>query len=256
MTTDSDPQFTARYVLKPYLGFEAVYQGQSVVAYNVALTPDGVALDAAAGQPGYAANLVKALSVPMGARVVVKFPYLVATGLADSEYYTYGIIWRERSLADYIRTRTAWHNASDREGVPDTGDPRFVVSAAWQSVVYNQTEPVTPGKVSQHLRPEWITPYGNASGLVFAPDGSVATIQQGVAPADAGSYKLPKWLVYETQAAGDEMLIVVTRNNDAGLSATWDFAGVDTSFSNFYGEGVAAGGYPDLGVHVLIGKSP
>jgi hypothetical protein len=97
----------------------------------------------------------------------------------------------------------------------------------------------------------------------------VGAIQQGVLDpatfpgafvgATASFYQL-----IETQAAGDELVVGLTRSDVGELLPNWQFsqnpARMDRAVSVFLGIGstvpTATGPLPDIGVYVLVGSSP
>jgi hypothetical protein len=145
-----------------------------------------------------------------------------------------------------------------------------------QTTVYTQAEPATvQGTVAQNARTELYTCGGQYAGLPpvwgnpIMPGGAVGAIQQGVLDpatfpgafvgATASFYQL-----IETQAAGDELVVGLTRSDVGELLPNWQFsqnpARMDRAVSVFLGIGstvpTATGPLPDIGVYVLVGSSP
>jgi hypothetical protein len=146
----ADAQFTLAAVLRPFDGFEFVYQGQAIftpIAFPGVLDPD-------AGKPGFSPYLLKGLQVPMGAKVQLWFPAVV--GLDTNQEgdppildYKYQLVWRLRNVGDFSRRQIPYHLSKESFGAPDTflagtaANPlnQFVLPASTETVVYQQPEP-------------------------------------------------------------------------------------------------------------------
>lgn len=256
-----DPQFGIIFVLRPYPGFEAIYQGQpasGAAAVPLMLSEAGLELDAQAGTPGYDPSLVRGLPIPQGAKVVLWVPDVVATvlGLGASQY-NYWIIWRARNTADYRRTRAPYHFPKQIEGVPETGvdpGPRVIIPAAMQSIVYNQPEVAAGAVQTQQAHAERIAFGGPTMELPLNSDGLRGVIQQGVQTTAAlNRHTRPSWVEHKLvdDARGDELLIAVTRNDIGGAHPNWELGAgeADAAFAGFYGSVFA-----DLGLQVIVGK--
>jgi len=259
----ADAQFTLVNPLRPFEGFEEVYQGQSVTR---PIAFPGT-LDINAGKNGYASNLLGAIPVPLGARLGIWIPAAVALQIV--RVYTYTLHWRMRSLQDFRNAagnndlRRPYHLRNQSPGAPDTTvgtQPRFVVPCANDSIIYEQPEPATlfdPG-IARTLKQ--VYEIGEAAGSFnpFTPTGTEAIFQQGVLdPAVVGTQVAgdPIFTPLWTDVMGDELLITVTRDVDDG--ANWDFAGVDLPFSNIYGDGNGTHGlYPQVGIYIFTGTNP
>ncbi len=265
----ADAQFTVAKVLRPFAGFEDVYQGQSVL---VPIAFPGT-LDEDAGKPGFSPYLLKGLAVPMGAKVQLWFPAVVGSlegsPIAD---YKYLLIWRLRNVADFTTRQRPYHLSKEADGAPDTflaptSPNRLVLPAATETVVYQQPEPatlpapfLTPGPGLGALRTETIAVPSDlgetfasaglpllppnaapnfANGFPVPPGTNTAPLgayQQGVIdPRYSNTAPTALFRPYFTVAKGDELIIVCTRNNPNESILAWDFSGPDFEFSNLYG---------------------
>jgi hypothetical protein len=290
----ADAQFTLASVLRPFDGFEAVYQGQSSlvpIAFPGTLDPD-------AGRPGFSPYLLAGLPVPLGAKVQLWFPAVV--GLSDDQPvldYKYLLIWRLRNVGDFQRRRLSYHLLKESYGAADTllapAEPaRFVLPAATETVVYQQAEPLPipplltgPGPGQGVLRTETIAvPSDSAEllpsvGLPLLPPNAapnfaspfpaapsvtpLGAYQQGVIdPQYALVAPYALFRPYFTVAKGDELIIVAARNS-AAAAPLWDFSTFDFQFSNLYGTNAFPPSgttshkpFPDLGIYVFTGSNP
>jgi len=279
----ADPQFGIVRILRPYKGFEQLYQGRpasdQIMMTEVVQPPGGDPLDPFAAQKkdGYDPQLVRGLSVPLGCRVILWLPKILP--LTEPEIrYKWTIGWRLRNLFDYRNARIPYHYPKQGEGARDTthggpGLPRVVIPAAHQTVIYNE-EPQPTGvrePVAANMRIEDVTTGGDYPtvgtdylGLPINPDGSQGAIQQGV--LDPGNFfggfgraQSPFWQTHEVQAFGVELCIGLWRDDpDAsgpGAAPNWDFAGADVTVRNFLGAG-DEGVTPDVGVYAICGSAP
>lgn len=268
----ADAQFGLVRILRPFLEFETVYSGQSVdtpialsrVLRNTGGDPrDPLAADQ---RPGYDPNLIRGLSMPVGARVALYMPKILAGG---AERYRYRFIWRLRNTLDYRLGRIPYHYPKQGEGVPDSTDTppsaRVVIPAAEQTILYAETpEPAGPvATVVTSSRVEDVTFGGTSLAAPLLPGGVTGVVQQGI--LDPGNVVigddalLPTYALYETQAWGDELLVMLYRTDTLG--ANWDFSspgGVDEQLSLLLGGGGSQPfpAFPDVGVYVLVGSAP
>ena len=257
----ADAQFTVTRTLKPFKGFEQVYQG---LAPNIPIAfPGGFSPDA--GTPGYAANLANAHPVPLGARCSLWIP-LAMTNDGETTtvtLYDYCVVHRLRNLIAWTQHRQPYHMSKQFPGVPDTtpntGGARFVIPAAAQLEAFEQTEPAgatDPGVLN--LRQQIFTP---RSGIAWPdpalPDGNLAALQQGIYDPNVATAlaNLPIFNPFWFDAEGDEIVILVRRTDqDAGI---WDFTSTDLAFSNIYGTGNGTHAeIPDLGILIMTGANP
>jgi hypothetical protein len=282
-----DAQFTNVRVLKPFEGFERVYQGQSLgrpIAFPGARDPR-----AQQQKPGFDPNLMSGTPVPEGARVILWFPMcLNPVTMLDNpiQFYSYRLIWRYRNLGDYRdpparKRRAPYHFPRQSPGAPETllgvPLPRVTLPASWHVIAYEQTEP-SLGAGELVVRSEKITP--KIDSLLdyvqpLLPDGSEGVIQQGVIdPATLGAAdaaaRMPIFVPFWTDAEGDELIILANRETvSAAPNDVWDFTapadtatpptglGGDLAFSNIYGTG--NGTHPifrDLGIYLQTGTAP
>jgi hypothetical protein len=262
----ADPQFGNGIILRPFEGFDAVYNGISALT-PIMWSPGGEALDSQAGKPGYSHGLLKGMSVPFGARIVLWLP-VFGTSSQPVNPYSWQIFWRIRNLYDYRQQRIPYHIAKQSPGAPDTtpitGGPRVLIPACVQSVVYAAAEAfsgVNPVAQTQNVHAEVVVNPG--SGLLagvpttvtpLTPTGTHGMIKQGVFSETIATAGNPSWTAIEVQAIGDEMLIGHTRIYDLVAHPNWEM----TAFGNY--DGTLPFGRlnisPDWGVYAFIGSAP
>lgn len=267
-TVAADAQFGIARILRPYAGFDNLtpgggsYQGMTGVT-PIMLTEGGKALDDLAGQPGYSPVLVRGLSVPMGARVVLYIPNLTPNPPPPNGY-RYAVLWRLRNTHDYALTRTPYHYPKQGQGIPIVAPnpnpgARVVIPAASDTVVYNQAEPVA------FASPAVQNVYAEALRFNFSlsspfsplvPGGAFGTIEQGTITSEPST---GNFLVAETQAKGDEMVLAIWKEPNT----TWNFTNGASDFQLALELGQGGnqlappiGPFPDLGVYVMVGTSP
>ncbi len=270
----ADAQFSFAKPIRPFDGFEKVYQGKNALV-PIAF-PGG--LDPNAGLPGYAPNLIAGFPVPLGAKVLLWIPqcsYGVAPSPLVTEY-VYQISWRIRNVADYRHgnpdgTRTPYHIQKQAAGAADTTAPvgqqaRLIITAALETILFEQTQPA-PSLIGSPATGDLIAnglalpADGVSRFLPLIPGGGFGAAEQGIAdPAQVVEEPAPLFRPYFTIAKGDDMTIFAYRPPNASF-ATWDFANplTDQAFSNTYGTNVAGPThppYPDLGIYVLVGSNP
>lgn len=260
----NEGQFGIVRILRPYDGFEAIYEPLDsrvplmLTEVDPTQGPGGQALDPQAGTTGYDAQLVRGLSVPLGARVLLWVPRLSPAGLAAGVNYEWRIIWRLRSTFDYRVSRIPYHFPKQGEGVPDGAAARVPIPAAYETVVYNQAEVSTVSLTTvQHALREDVSflPGPNLFEVPQNPAGVAGEIQQGIAVNTSTLAFPPAFLLYETIAKGDELLIALMRQ--PSTTPTWSFAlaAADNEVSVFLGDGAADGPFPDIGVYVMTGAA-
>jgi hypothetical protein len=270
----ADAQFSTVRILRPYKNFENDYQGKAA-NIPVNLTPEGEPRDPAAAdkRPGFDPNLVAGLPVPQGSRVQLWFPQCIkrVAGVTVVTPYAYFIVWRFRSIQDFISPSDPgriqpFHFPRQRPGQPDTTVPppgeqrRFVIPASLRSVGFEQAEPAGLGTAVLNLRPVAVIPLLDEPTvtLPLLPGGVTGSVQQGVFdPAVFGDdAKKADWQPFEVDAEGDEMLIFAVRAT-LGQDLVWDFAAPassDFAFSNIYGTGNGAhAAIPEVGIYVQTG---
>lgn len=218
----NDPQFGTVTVLRPYDGWNVDYQGV-VASTPIMFAEGGAGLDELAGSPGYDPTLIRGTSIPMGARCLFWLPNVRGLDGADNAAYEYRLVWRMRNLADYRRARGAYHFPSASPGV---GTPPLVVKpSAVECLIYNQEESALAfsGAADSHVRGQFLTTLTDAvysvSPLVRVNGAPVPGVtEQGLAVAFGGT----SFLLWDTYAKGDEVLVSITRSTDT--VANWEFA--------------------------------
>ncbi len=266
-----DAQFTNVRVLKPFPGFEKVYQGQPSaipIAFPGERDPRG-----AQGAAGFDPNLMLGIPVPEGSRVILWLPMAFVPdpeSLDPFRFYSYRLIWRFNNLGDWrappARTQRApYHFPRQSPGAPDTSLPtplpRVTLPASWHVIGYEKTEPAT-GAGELDIRIEKITPMLDSLTEFAQPllaDGARGVIQQGVLdPATSGGATMPVYVPFWTDAEGDELIILANRE-DIETPATWDFKDpdADLAFSNVYGTGDGRHQvFRDVGIYLQTGTNP
>jgi hypothetical protein len=290
-----DAQFTIAKVLRPFAGFEAVYQNQDA---SIPIAFPGT-LDENAGKPGFSPYLLAGLAVPLGAKMEIWFPMIDAPGGEGNNNvsYVYLLHWRMRNIGDFVRSKLPYHLMKDAFGAPDTllapvPPQRFVLPSAVEAVLYQQQEPAAPAgfligagpgrgnlRTEQIAVPNDLAASGATAGLPFLPPNTappfanafpvgsgnttpLGAFEQGITDPNAdplAPYSL--FRPYFTVAKADELIISVVRLplDPLPVPNNWDFAGVDAQFSNVYGNNAAGPThplFPDLGVYVLAGSNP
>lgn len=267
MTTDA--QFSIANTLRPFPGFESVYQGQPV---SVPIAIPG-SLDSLAGKSEYDENLIAGTPVPFGSKLVVWLPTILRPVAAPQNFqvikYRYLFVWRMRNLRDFKATRTPYHIPRETKGANSQAVlPASVNALAFES---SRTDSFDFQGSSQPLSdtttyPEAIIPesfIAASSGVnplraPLTPSGTEAAIQQGVTTARENSEVF--YTCFQVDALGDEILILVNRDDDSG--ETWDFSapgggfgGIDFQFSQLFGDN---NGSPnrDSGIYLLSGANP
>jgi hypothetical protein len=261
----ADPQFGLVSILRPFAGFEAVYQGQNVDV-PLMFTQGGEALDSLAGTTGYSPKLLRGLSVPFGSRIVIWLPLAFGyNDLVNFWYYKWTISWRLRNVYDFRQKRIPFHYPKQGPGVPDNASPRVVIPAAVNQIAYTQTPPAFNPDTTTALNVDIVSPHYNVINQPLLPDGSSGQYQQGILPSTSGAMPpyVPSYVPYEIQCEGDELLIGVTRNAVADEGAkenkpTWGFGDnePDRYISDLFGSGVNVGPFVDIGVYVSAGSAP
>ncbi len=268
----NEAQFGIIKTLRPFTGFEAIYQGNPAVTIPIMFTELGVALDPDAGKPGFSPTLLRGLTVPMGANVIIWLPYFFGITVDQGIsvwFYNWRIMWRLRNTFDYRTNRVAYHYPAQAAGAPDTSTfppERVIIPAAVNPIIYTQTQPVFPNlnNTTSRDRIDIITPATDGSpGTPFIPGGGLGQYQQGLLdPATAGTLATrPIYIPYSVTALGDELLIGVNRNAAPSAGASGDVVNwsfnideVDNVFSDLFGNGQGQA-FPDVGVYVSTGAS-
>ncbi len=251
-----DAQYGIAKILRPFEKFESVYQDK-LVGIHILFSENGRITDPQAGKPGYDSGLVPGVSVPLGSRVLLWLPIVIARYDDTTQApYEWILVWRLRNLYDFRKERIPYHFPRQAEGVPVFGSPRTVIPAGVQSIVYSGEEPTGTGALQdsyQSAYSEYIkgrVPYGPSSIL---PDGSISTVSQGILPETIGTYKKANFWIHETQAIGDELLLFLTRPSDK--EAFWNFYTTDAELSQRFGSENPSQAKVD-GVYMMVGTSP
>lgn len=275
-----DAQLSLSRILRPPNGFEDVYEGLSASEFPIAIPGT---LDFEAGQRGFDPNLMAGVSIPMGSRLLLWLPQPTPIEGITQAVYEYRILWRLRSTESQnaaanggtrnspLQGGLLGHLPKNFDGTPNdngldpnnTNQERLVLPCAMTSVAYEQTEPVATlddGVID--LRGERVSvrgrSYGPSQAPLLVPSGSIAVASQGIyafPSAAPGLQGGPTFLPYQTDAFGDEYIIIVTRQA-AGLSADWQFEGEDRSFSAIFGTdaGRRSGPLEGLGIYAFSGS--
>jgi len=246
------PQWGTATVLQPFANFEDVYQGG--FAGNPVAFPGTIDQQATNGVAGFDPTLIAGTPVVLGSRLMLWIP-LCMLDYTVPTVYAYQLVWRLRSISDYVYTSEKnqatgdppmpYHLKKRELGVENSpGDPttqRIVVPAAADSVAYEQQEPSGDGLNGELvLRGESVIPDGALWDAPFTPNSypgnpTYGTVTQGIFPFATGQTPGgPVFFPYWVDAKGDE-LIILARRREYALDDEWDFANDDRSFSNTYG---------------------
>jgi len=280
-----DAQFTMAQILRPFVGFESVYQGQPT---SIPIAFPGT-LDQDAGKPGFSPYLLAGLPVPLGAKVQLWFPMISGVVEGIPFDYVYELHWRLRNTGDVQRHLQPAHFQKETTGQPDTllapvPPGRFVLPSAIETVMFEQSEPTgLIGTGVGNLRAQAIAVkddgvFASASaGFPLLPPGSAPFANALLSPATTGvtpvgqyqqgvlnpaTSNLAGWSLfrpYFTVAKGDELIVTCVRNLAPPIPAIWHFDDVDVLFSNLYGINAAGPThlpFPELGIYVFTGCNP
>lgn len=271
-------QMSNAVVLKPPVGFENVYQGRSVAQFPIAIPGT---LDFRAGAQGYDPNLIGGIPIPLGSRLLLWLPQFIVNEGVEEIPYRFRILWRLRVVADAADAAERSRSSSDPRvprglqghlagpsvgaqtdgGVSGTpGQNRIIVPACVNSVGYEQTEPASEtGIATLNLYHEEVLVGGQSFDPTGPPilnaGGTFGVVSQGIYPDTNADLIGPSFLPFQTDAFGDEYMLLVHRA--AGGEPNWDFAagGQDFQISQLFG---TAGGsrevIPALGVYALQGS--
>lgn len=294
-------EYSIAHVLRGYVNFEDVYQGEQT-STPVMLSPEPsgrdpeaqVSYDKLAAQ--YRANggfgggltaadngvspfLVAGLPVPFGSMVTLLLPNLAGDNNLSPPPITYHVIWRMRSVSQFIQKRAPYHMAFDGVGQPDDGSQdvqpiggvKFAGSSAVRKLIIASTEMIRYPQSAPASPDQWAEETMWGAGLVtqttdpvdrplfpgFGGQLAIGDVQQGYIMNGQGNF--PVYVPYETRAMGDELLIAVTMD-----SGTWDFDTTNYIVSLLFGRAGYETGKPTvatplkqnptLGVYVLTGS--
>lgn len=251
-----DAQMGMIRIIRPFDGFEAVYQGQPgtvPIAFPGTLDPD-------AGKAGLATNLLAGIPVPLGSRVLLQIPMTawedegVVTLVSE---YEYQLVWRMRNqqtfnmAAQAGRQVAAYHLPSQALG----RDQLAFVPGSIDVEIFEEDAPSSGAArlnvVPQRYRPK-VVPEAWQQPLL--PNGAEAAWQQGTYSAQGSTQSSgPTWVPLWLDAGGDELLILAYKIN---TDVPWDFTTYpgDLAFTNTYGtnDGTLKNN-PNLGILVSIG---
>lgn len=248
----ADAQFGVARVLRPFEGFENVYQGRSVL--NSILLPGGYDRDA--GKPGISPNLTKGLPVPFGSKVVVWLPTIRNPNFEEPVPipYAFKVLWRLRNLRDFRESRLPYHFPKQSIG----GGNRFVIPAAKKAILYEGQRQLTDIEESftetqASLEEIQVTVSDfQLSAIGLMPDGSSAIVEQGLSGVDRS---VVTFTPVQLDAEGDEMIILMglatsSINRDNPRSWNFEAGEVDAPLLDFFNRS------PDLGVYIFTGSNP
>lgn len=251
-------------VVRPFDGFEAVYQGQAgTIPIAFPGTPDPLA-----GRPRYADNLIAGIPTPLGSRVALMIPMTVDLYTCEP-VYTYQIAWRTRNQQAYtdamqlgLKQPAGYHLIGDvpgrneHQGTPSSA--LYFMPGASDIEIFEDAQPTGEGAATLSVRQQIYFPRMASSwAQPLLPNGQAAIWQQGAYqyssdPNNGGPTWFPIWI----DACGDEMIILAYKIAlDEQPVAAWDFAGADKAFSNTYGTN--DGGLPNnpnIGILVATGS--
>lgn len=272
-----DGQWTMVRSIRPFANFERVYQG-ALGTLPISFPGD---LDqyAARGAVGYDPNLLGAVTVPLGSRVTIWIPQTIAFDAEDpvvNPLYQYQVIWRMRSLKDFIlgqgegqggqqiQSYSSYHLATSGFGQPEAvtspaipSNQRYYLPGALRTVAFEQTEPTdgTPSVI--HLRGEYLQTVNNPIWVPpLTPQGNSAVWQQGAYVGSSNTAQGgPAYMTFTMDAEGDELAILASKID---TDPTWDFTTSspgDLAFSNTYGNNNGASPQNKTGILVTTGTS-
>jgi len=256
----TDAQFGVQAILRPYSGFESMYQGKDCKApliFNESVVGSSRdATDPLAGTPGYSPRLLGGFAVPFGARVQVLLPGVLSTQDAT---YTWQIVWRMRNPRDASASdgRLGWNFPKFANGTPETiaavQHPRVLIPALYETIVFGATAPVGSERAVGNLHIDVVSPQVDSIPLPYLPSGARGVYEQGVIDPGgtepwAGQGGYPSYSSYFTNAKGNELVLALYRTGED----TWDFANTDALVAALFG----ASSPRDLGVYVSTGSAP
>jgi hypothetical protein len=238
----ADPQQGIWRILKPAVGFEALFQGELAVQRPETgnrsekipffewkdRKPPNVR-DPLAGKHGFDPNLLAYVNVRPNAQLVFAFPYLPVANQSTPNYYRYYLLFRQSNLARYNQLAGSQEQGGysipfESPGQPDTGavgdTTRFVMMAGTESVAIHQPEPspvtgvlqVTDGN-NLNLRTEVVVVIPEPVQPLIIGAGPVRGIhQQGVLdPAAFPFGNDAAFCFYSTISKGDQLLVCADR---------------------------------------------
>jgi len=255
----ADPQFSVSRILKPWTGFEAVYDSTQFSIPLAEPNSQGkyTRYDDQAGTPGYYHRLLRATKVPFGSRVVFWLPIFLNAHELQT-VYRWTFVWRLRNLYDHRTQRVPYHLARQAIGASPAGESHVAIPACIQSFQFTQAEPAEATPAAPAVADNWaetVINYGDGSqNDVINPVtdiGGEDASQQGVLLTGVGtSVFQPSYRVLELQALGDEVLLYVAPHRTSGdVTNDWMFDHGDDLLAQFFS-------YPVGGVHMFYGSAP
>ncbi len=270
----SEGQWSIVQYLKPVPGFERVYQGKP--ALTPIAFPGELDLYAQKKIPGYDPDLLSGFPVPLGSRVRIWIPLTISGGDV-SPAYQYQIIWRMRTITDFItgqgtgqvdalQSYPAYHIGVGPFGQPETIDSshklnRYFLPGGMQTALFPQPQPTAPNAGTPgvlQIQGQVLQPVATAGWIPpLTPAGREAAWQQGVYPDTNTLATGPTFVNYEFDALGDELSILATRIG-ATEDTLWDFTTTedsgDKAFSTTYGNNAGtSASSPFTAILIMVG---
>ena len=258
----SNPQMTCFQPVRPFNGFESIYQGRPG---NTPIAFPGT-LDPMAGRSKYASNLLTGIPVPLGARLCAQIPMVVDLYTCEP-IYTYQFMWRLRNqqqfnegmLSGKSAPSAGYHLNGEVPGRREFGiDPStdlYFMPGASDVEIFEQDAPTGDGAALLAVRQQnYLLQMESPWAQPLAPNASPAIWQQGVYQYSSNSNNggptfFPLWM----DVNGDELLILAYKVNP---EVPWDFSegGADHGFSNTYGtNGSGLPNNPNIGILISTG---
>jgi hypothetical protein len=250
----SDAQMGMCRVIRPFKGFEAVYQGRGG---DIPIAFPGT-LDPQAGKNGISASLMSGIPTPLGSRILLQIPMTADTDSEDitsiEDRYEYQFMWRTRNQSWFTaalldgRQASSYHLKSETVG----RNQLIFIPGASDIEAFEQDAPAagaaTVNLLQQRYRPQITVPWVEP----LLPSGDTGAWQQGVY-GTAGQAGGPTWAPLWIDACGDELLILAYKIN---ADEPWDFtsAADDRAFSNTYGSNNGSlPNMPNIGILISTG---
>lgn len=263
--SDLGAQFGMAKLLRPYKGWETVYQGRSSLEQILWLPTDkdynGIAYDPLADKPEYADTLANAMSVPLGAKLYIWLPRIGYADGATRAGYQWMIGWRLRTLNCFMQKKSGpYHLPFFTQRAAGKGIGAVIpLPYSVDGVVYEQAEEVGLALQRQHFKQPESYNYPNQSNVDHGASAArnptnddVMFLQQGIPVVNGSSPTVEGgFMCLEKVAKGDELVVSCFRANTA--LGTYNFAtgSVDASIKTY----VNSPDNPFLGVYVIVGMN-
>lgn len=260
----TDAQYSVARPYRPFLGFENVYQGQSV---DIPIAIPGT-LDEDASKTGFDPNLLSGIPIPYGAKLTLWVPTVFneVGAFITIQPYRYSIVWRLRNLRDFRARRASYH--FPQQSLGENG--QFVVPAAAEGMVFETTPATAPAtqppalfntkrSAVHEFAVEEIEFNTSVPVPPLTPGGQPGAFQQGLASAAVGSNNGVTFNQVQFDALGDEFMILVSRRPGTSLPDTWDFTSntADAGFSRFFGtDNGSRNPIRAMGIYAMTGSNP